>query len=164
MSKFKEYLPQFVYGGIDGIVTTFAVVSGSAGASLSPQVVLILGFANLFADGFSMSIGAYMAEKSDHREGKNALKVGLATFISFFIVGFIPLTVYVLKFFFNLKTNNDFLYSSLSTSLGFLLIGLARKKVEPKNKFVIIQTILLGVIASVVAYLVGEFLNRWLSS
>ncbi|PJB97120.1 MAG: hypothetical protein CO079_08310, partial [Nitrosopumilales archaeon CG_4_9_14_0_8_um_filter_34_10] len=61
----KKYLPQFVYGAIDGIVTTFAVVAGATGAQLDLSVVLILGFANLFADGFSMSIGAYLSSKSE---------------------------------------------------------------------------------------------------
>lgn len=61
-----KYLPEFVYGGIDGIVTTFAVVAGATGANLELSVVLILWFANLFADGFSMAVGAYLAEKSEH--------------------------------------------------------------------------------------------------
>ncbi len=46
-----SYLGEFVYGAIDGSVTTFAVVAGAAGANLSPSVALILGVANLFADG-----------------------------------------------------------------------------------------------------------------
>ena len=54
-----------VIAGNDGVVTTFAVVAGSLGASLSPSVVLILGFANLFADGLSMSTGAYLGVKSE---------------------------------------------------------------------------------------------------
>jgi len=56
-------LDDFVYGATDGAVTTFAVVAGAFGASLSPSVVLILGFANLLADGFSMAIGNYLATK-----------------------------------------------------------------------------------------------------
>ncbi|MFK8006289.1 MAG: VIT1/CCC1 transporter family protein [Saprospiraceae bacterium] len=64
-NKYQEYLGEFVYGGIDGSVTTFAVVAGSTGAGLDASVVLILGFANLLADGFSMSIGAYLAAKSE---------------------------------------------------------------------------------------------------
>ena len=59
-----SYLSDFVYGGIDGSVTTFAVVAGVVGASLSPSIVLILGFANLFADGFSMAVGNYLSSKS----------------------------------------------------------------------------------------------------
>jgi VIT1/CCC1 family predicted Fe2+/Mn2+ transporter len=65
MRRFEKYLPEIVYGSIDGIVTTFAVVAGSAGAELSIAIVLILGLANLFADGLSMSIGSYLSKKSE---------------------------------------------------------------------------------------------------
>lgn len=64
-SRFQEYLGEFVYGGIDGSVTTFAVVAGASGAGLDSSIVIILGFANLFADGFSMSVGAYLSTKSE---------------------------------------------------------------------------------------------------
>lgn len=64
-SKFEKYLGEFVYGGIDGAVTTFAVVAGAVGAGLESSIVIILGFANLLADGLSMSIGAYLATKSE---------------------------------------------------------------------------------------------------
>jgi VIT1/CCC1 family predicted Fe2+/Mn2+ transporter len=57
-------IEDFVYGATDGAVTTFAVVAGVIGASLSPSIILILGFANLFADGFSMSIGNYLGAKT----------------------------------------------------------------------------------------------------
>ncbi|WPP50175.1 VIT1/CCC1 transporter family protein [Catalinimonas niigatensis] len=63
--KFQDYMGEFVYGGIDGSVTTFAVVAGAAGADLSASIVLILGFANLIADGFSMSVGAYLSTKTE---------------------------------------------------------------------------------------------------
>ena len=63
--KIQEYLREFVYGGIDGAVTTFAVVAGGFGANLDAGVLLILGFANLLADGFSMSVGAYLSAKSE---------------------------------------------------------------------------------------------------
>lgn len=57
-------LGDFVYGATDGAVTTFAVVAGVVGASLSPSIVLILGFANLLADGFSMAVGNYLAARA----------------------------------------------------------------------------------------------------
>ena len=60
----KWHFEDFIYGSIDGAVTTFAVVAGASGATLSPSVVLILGFANLFGDGFSMAIGNYLATKA----------------------------------------------------------------------------------------------------
>jgi VIT1/CCC1 family predicted Fe2+/Mn2+ transporter len=56
-----EYLRDLIYGAIDGTVTTFAVVAGVAGAALSPTIVLILGFANLFADGFSMAVSNFLS-------------------------------------------------------------------------------------------------------
>ncbi|MBI2133068.1 VIT1/CCC1 transporter family protein [Candidatus Woesearchaeota archaeon] len=59
------FLKNAVYGGLDGIITTFAVVAGVAGASLSSGIVLILGFANLIADGLSMAIGDYLSSKSE---------------------------------------------------------------------------------------------------
>ncbi len=59
------YLKDFVFGAMDGTVTTFAVVAGVVGASLSPSIVLIMGFANLFADGFSMAVGNYISTKSE---------------------------------------------------------------------------------------------------
>ncbi|MCA0133377.1 VIT1/CCC1 transporter family protein [Winogradskyella alexanderae] len=64
MRTIQKYLGEIVYGGIDGAVTTFAVVSGAVGAGLSNSVIIILGFANLLADGFAMSIGAYLSAKS----------------------------------------------------------------------------------------------------
>lgn len=61
----SQYIGEVVYGGIDGIVTTFAVVSGVAGAELGASVILIMGLANLLADGFSMATGAYLSSKSE---------------------------------------------------------------------------------------------------
>ena len=58
------HFDDFIYGSIDGAVTTFAIVAGVVGASLSPGIILILGFANLFADGFSMAAANYQASKT----------------------------------------------------------------------------------------------------
>ena len=56
-----------VYGANDGIITTFAVVAGVAGAGFSPAIILVLGFANLIGDGISMGIGDYLGERSEDR-------------------------------------------------------------------------------------------------
>jgi VIT1/CCC1 family predicted Fe2+/Mn2+ transporter len=63
-----SYLRDWVYGGIDGAVTTFAIVAGSVGANLSAKVILILGAANLFADGFSMAAANYSGSKSENED------------------------------------------------------------------------------------------------
>jgi VIT1/CCC1 family predicted Fe2+/Mn2+ transporter len=60
-----NYIRDFIYGGIDGAVTTFAVVAGVAGAALQWHIVLILGFANLVADGFSMAASNYLGTKAE---------------------------------------------------------------------------------------------------
>ncbi|MPQ76621.1 VIT1/CCC1 transporter family protein [Hydrogenovibrio sp. JE_KL2] len=61
-----QVLPDAVLGAIDGCVTTFAVVSGAFGAGFSASVALVLGFANLFADGFSMAVSNYEATKAQN--------------------------------------------------------------------------------------------------
>lgn len=60
-----SYAAELIYGGFDGTVTTFAVVAGVEGAALSPSVTLILGLANLLADGFSMAAGAYLSARAE---------------------------------------------------------------------------------------------------
>src|SRR5690242_13763923 len=60
-----SYLGDFVLGAVDGTVTTFAVVAGVAGAGLGSSVAIILGLANLFADGFSMAAGNYLSTKAE---------------------------------------------------------------------------------------------------
>ena len=61
----SQYIGDMVLGGLDGIITTFAVVSGVAGAELGAQVLLIMGMANLLADGFSMGTGSFLSLKSE---------------------------------------------------------------------------------------------------
>lgn len=68
-----NYLRDWVFGGIDGAVTTFAIVAGVAGAALSTNVILILGAANLLADGFSMAAGNYSGVKAE-RDDYNRLR------------------------------------------------------------------------------------------
>ena len=60
-----NYVRDWMYGGIDGTITTFAIVAGVVGADLSGKVVLVLGLANLIADGFAMGAGNYSATKAE---------------------------------------------------------------------------------------------------
>lgn len=62
-----SYLKDFVYGAIDGTVTTFAVVSGVVGAALSSKIIIILGLANLLADGFSMAVSNYLGTRAEEQ-------------------------------------------------------------------------------------------------
>jgi VIT1/CCC1 family predicted Fe2+/Mn2+ transporter len=62
----QNYMRDWIYGGIDGSVTTFAVVTGVVGAELLPVVIVVMGFANLIADGFSMAASNFLGTKSEH--------------------------------------------------------------------------------------------------
>jgi VIT1/CCC1 family predicted Fe2+/Mn2+ transporter len=59
-------LKPIIFGGLDGILTSFAIVAGSAGGNLSPQVVLVLGFSNIFADALSMGVGEFLSSKANN--------------------------------------------------------------------------------------------------
>ncbi len=150
--NFKKYLPEFVYGSIDGTITTFAIVASIAGANLSPLIVLALGTANVLADGFSMASSNYLSERS--KEGHSfyaALKTGLATFVSFVCVGSVPIIPYIFSL------SNPFQKSIVLTGLAFVSIGLVRGKITGENKFQsALETFVIGSIAAAIAYFVGS--------
>lgn len=62
-----DYVKSMIFGGLDGILTSFAIVAGAAGGRLPVQVVLVLGFSNIFADAFSMGMGEFLSSKA-HNE------------------------------------------------------------------------------------------------
>lgn len=174
LGRIENNLREFVYGGMDGAVTTFAVVTGAAGANLSVQVILILGFANVFADGFSMAVGSYLSEKSEQdlsihkglsskEDHESPLRASFATFFSFILVGFIPLSVYTLDFIFKfgLSTNDALVYSVLLTLVAFAFIGLLRARITkiPTNKAVM-ESLGLGLSAAVISFVVGNLLEK----
>ena len=68
----RSYLADFIYGGIDGAVTTFAVVSSAAGANLDARIVIILGVANVVADGFSMAAANFLGARAEVQQAARA--------------------------------------------------------------------------------------------
>lgn len=224
---FQHYLAEFVYGGIDGSVTTFAVVAGASGAGFDSSVILILGFANLIADGFSMSVGCYLSNKSEmeHYEkkrqaeyhevkhnpaegrqeieqifkdkgfegsllqqvvdtivadkdrwvdtmmreeleltpnSKSPVSMGVMTFLSFNIIGLVPLSIYLFDFAIS-PLDNLFLNTCLLTALSFVFIGVLKSYVTGSNMLnSILETIGLGAAAAVLAYYTGSFLEQWI--
>lgn len=163
----RKYLPEFVYGGIDGTVTTFAVVAGVMGASLSSVIVLILGFANLFGDGFSMATSNYLSTKSNIEAGnkkfdgsKSPIKTGLATFFSFLFVGTIPLISFIFAIFIPHIKQNQFLYSIILTGISLFGIGAIKGEIVKKHFLRAgTETFLIGGFAALIAFLVGWILK-----
>lgn len=219
------YIEQAVYGALDGIVTTFAVVAGVEGANLTSGVVLILGFANLIGDGLSMGVGSYLSTKSrreyerservrerweidNYPEGEieeirqiyrkkgfegddldRAVEVitadkdvwvetmmveelgileeggrpffnGLFTFISFLIVGFVPLLFFVAALAFPGLGSHSFIMSLILTGLTLFIVGSLRTLVTQtrwwRSGF---EMLFVGGAAALGAYLVGYFLR-----
>ena len=92
----RHYLRDLIYGANDGIITTFAVVAGVAGGALSSRAVLVVGLANLFADGLSMGVGNYLSIRSDEsaraaqalpEQEASPMRHGIATMVAFSVAG-----------------------------------------------------------------------------
>lgn len=167
-----KLLKASVYGANDGIITTFAVVAGVAGAGLSAQVVLILGIANMIADGMSMGIGDFLGERSEQRlrkiqkdddRAKDGLwKTGAVTFVWFVIAGSLPLLPYWLKFFgLPIQSEYQFFWSIVSTGGALFTIGSLRTYFT-KGKWWMngLEMLGIGALAAIVAY----FLGAWIES
>jgi len=174
LTKNPALLRAVVYGANDGIVTTFAVVAGVAGAGLSANIILILGIANMIADGISMALGDFLGERSERRlksykkgedgcECEGAWKTGLATFIAFVIAGSFPLLPYLtqaaglcqLCFF------SQFTLSIIFTAASLFTVGSLRtfliKGSWIKNGF---EMLFIGSIAASAAYFLGAGIER----
>lgn len=172
IKKVENNLREFVYGGMDGAVTTFAVVTGAAGAGFSDKVILVLGLANVMADGFSMAVGAYLSDKADQQLAiKNGEKVddiespltaSAATFISFLLIGLVPLSVYIVNYAFKLELGDSALtYSVVLTLLAFALVGYLRAVVTKISTLrSVFESLGLGVAAAVISYTLGTVLER----
>lgn len=163
-----DYIRDVVLSANDGVVTTFAVVAGSLGASLSPSVVVILGLANLFADGLSMSTGSYLGVKSEieyeqesgkkTKVGNRPLMNGLVSFFAFGIAGFIPLISYIFKL------PNAFLVSAFLVCLSLVIVGIFRGMVSRKHILrTTIENLLIGGASAIVAFYVGELAKKYLT-
>ncbi len=153
----KKYLPSIVYGGSDGAVTTFAVMAGAVGAGFDTRVIIVLGLANLFSDGFSMASAEYLADDSYAQENKaRSFKNALTTFVSFVGIGFIPLIPVLFA-----VQANKFMCSIVFTVLTFALIGYIRGKILNRNPLELaVQSIIIGSICAMIAYAIGEYISR----
>lgn len=220
-----DFLREFVYGGIDGGVTTFAVVAGATGAHFDSAVIIILGLANLIADGFSMSVGSYLSVKSDlekyhkyqkyehwgvenipdleraeirqiyHRKGlrgkvldqvvdtitsdkelwveemmkgefqltpemKSPLSAGAYTFLSFLMIGAIPLLPFILNYWGWVSLDSPFSITCVLTSMAFVVIGLVKSNINHTSTWrAVLETLVLGTTAALLAYYTGFLLE-----
>lgn len=156
-----------IFAADDGLITTFAVVAGSAGASIATSTVLILGFANLFADGLSMATGKYLGVESEvdyeRAEERNLikhaspLKTGLVTYAAFASSGLLPLLPFILG------KSHVFLQSSVVVGISLFAIGSLRSLFTKKHWLKSgLEMFFIGGVAAAIAYLVGYLLERFI--
>jgi len=156
-----------VFGANDGIVTTFAVVSGVSGAALGPRVAVILGLANLLADGLAMGAGNYLGMRSEQdyqrsvsgvvMEGKlHAAGHAAAIFLAFVAAGSVPLLPLLLW-----PGDRMFLASVLAAGIVLFAVGSLRTVVTRARWMISgLEMLLIGALAAAAAYGVGHLLRQ----
>jgi VIT1/CCC1 family predicted Fe2+/Mn2+ transporter len=158
----RHYIRDLVYGANDGIITTFAVVSGVAGGQLSQLAVLVVGAANLAADGVSMGVGNFLAIRADERareaEGlpeleRHPWKHGLATLLAFVVAGAVPLVPYV----FTGTSSRQLVASTFLTFATLYLLGAVRALITRDRWWQTgLETLTLGAVVAGAAYAAGH--------
>lgn len=170
MREKAELLKDIVYAANDGIITTFAVAAGVAGGGLSGLTVLILGFANLFADGFSMAVSNYLGTKSEKEyleasqenstEAARPFRNSVATFFSFVLAGAVP----ILSFLPSFSSDKSFFYSGIFSLSVLFVVGACRTRFTKKNWFFSgLEMLALGSAAGLISYGVGFFIRSLVS-
>lgn len=168
MAIARHYIRDIVYGANDGLITTFAVVAGVVGGGLSARTMLIIGAANLVADGLSMGVGNYLSIKSHEsalaaenrpEEEARPARHGFVTFLSFAIAGAVPL----LPFAFGMVTHG-FAISVALTFLTLFVVGALRALVTIDRWFRAgLEMLLLGAVVAIGAYGSGLLVARLLA-
>jgi vacuolar iron transporter family protein len=150
------YLPDFIYGSIDGIITNFVIIAGVAGSGLPDKTVIILGLANAIADAFSMATSRYLS--NDKHEWKNAL----VTFISFVALGIIPLLPFITKSKNKKKERKKaFKLSYVLTVIMLMIIGMIKGYfLESSMLYYGLETLLIGGIASALSYYIANLATK----
>ena len=162
----RHYVRELVYGAIDGIVTTFAVVAGVSGGGLALNVILICGAANLFADGLSMAVGNYLSIRSHEsvleaqglpEEETFPFRHGVATFLAFVAAGSLPLLPYMLP----AMAVDRFSISIAVTLMALFGVGASRALVANVRWWRGgLEMLGLGGVVAAVAYFSGAFVAK----
>lgn len=165
----RHYIRELVYGSNDGLITTFAVVAGASGGGLPLRVVLVVGAANLLADGLSMAFGNYLSIRAHEavleasrqpEEEAFPARHASATFGAFVVAGAVPLLPYALP-----RLPVDRFQLSVALTLGTLfVVGASRAVVAPVRWWRGGAEMLgLGTVAAIAAYVSGVIVAGFVS-
>lgn len=167
MRVLSNNIKDIFYGATDGIVTTFAVVMGAVGASLGKEVILILGFASLVADAFSMAASNYLGTRSEKDVAElnkedhtgSVYIPAIFTFFSFMFAGLLPLLPFIF-------TEGGLLTASLATGVALFTIGgILGHFVVKKNWFLWgIRMLVIGGTAAAIAFFIGRVIGNFIGA
>ena len=164
----QHYIRDLVYGANDGLITTFAVVAGVLGGGLSSRTMLIIGAANLIADGLSMGVGNYLSIRSHEgalaaqnrpEEEASPLRHGVATLVAFVAAGAVPLAPFALG-----VVEHAFVWSMGLTFVTMFTVGAMRGFVTIDRWWMAgLEMLLLGVVVATAAFGSGLIVARLIS-
>lgn len=156
------YLRSVIYGGIDGIITNFNIISSIEGAKLNNKYVFIIALSVLIADAMSMGISDYLSSKASKKYKNsdiNPINNGLITFGSFIIFGLIPLALFTIINKYSPKER--YKNTLLAMSFAFFIIG-SLQSIYTKEIWYIsgLTTVVYGILTSVLAYYVSKKISE----
>lgn len=154
------YPSDIIYGGIDGSITTFAIMLSAIGSHQHPYTVIILALSSLFADGVSMGVSAYESEIQNIKKGLNR---GITTFLSFVIIGCIPIIIYII--YKDESYNLKLAVTVISVISCLFAIGVYKAILNNNGRILIsgLKTSSLGIIAGCIAYYVANYLEYFIT-
>lgn len=152
-------LSEFIYGSMDGVITTVAIIAGIIGSDISPKYALVLGLASLFADGFSMGISRYnsLVDVSWMYE-VNPVVSGIATFASFVLIGGIPLIPFLFLSFQNEKLIKKMMI--VFSVIALLFIGIIKGIYTKKFLKSVSEVLLIGMVGVAISYNVSKYVKN----
>ena len=152
-SSSSPLLRPSLLGGVDGVITSFAIVAGGHSGTLGTDVVVLMGLSSVAADGLSMGVSEYLSTTADGAR-RAAARQGLACFASFVVNGLGPIAVYV-------AVGGRILSVAMFALVQLMLLGCAQSYAA--NEWLLrglLQTATLGGAAGGVAYGVGTLVSR----
>jgi len=157
-----SYFKSVVYGGTDGIITIFNIISGITGAKLNMRVAIILSLSVLISDAVSMAFSDYSSTRVDRKLGytqNDEVKSGVITFVSFILFGLIPLSLFLLMSYYNPK--NAFIFSLIAVMVSLFILGAIKSKYNKENMtYSGLWTASYGFIASMISFLIGNYMSK----
>ena len=151
------FISEFIYGGMDGVITTVAIISGIMGANIAPKYALVLGLASLFADGFSMGISRYNSIVDIEKATVSPFISGFTTFVSFIIIGSIPLLPFMFLPLQNEKSIQKWII--ISSTFALLLIGIIKGIYTHSLFKSVMEVLLIGIVGVFVSFHVARFVR-----